>query len=383
MTVFIRKPETDIREKINELDKSSGVAGEAMLRAETPEEQFNLINAGRKNFIINGAMEVWQRGTSFTNIGGGGVPGYNADRWNATRYASNYNDITREDASNLDGFRYCARSARSGGDTTTTARFFHQVLETVDTCKLAGNFVTFSFYARAGAGFNGGQINSTLRYHTEVGKEERMYYNNFMTATGQVGNNAYHSDIRDDSWTRFTNTMYIPSNAQQVSVCIYTEQGLPTAVSADYFEVTGCQLEIGKFATPFEHRTYGEELALCERFYQKSYDKDAYVTGATSLSSVGSVDHYGTSDATNVLAQVYFRTQMRDAPTVTTYNPNESNGGNAYAGRAYIVSNSGTASYNTTTNNIGSTGFRSYVPRNGGGWTAHRLIFQWQAVAEL
>ena len=142
-------------------------------------------------------------------------------------------------------------------------------------------------------------------------------------------------------------------------------------------------MEVGKVATPFEHRLYGEELALCERYYQKSYDKDAYVTGSTSLSSVGSVDHYGSSDATNVLAQVYFRTQMRDAPTVTTYDPNSSNGGNAYAGRAYISSNSGTASYNTTTNNIGSTGFRSYVPKNGAGWAAHRIIFQWQAVAEL
>ena len=315
MTVFIRKPETDIREKINELDKSSGVAGEAMLRAETPEEQFNLINAGRKNFIINGAMEVWQRGTSFTNIGGGGVAGYNADRWNATRYASSDNDITREDASNLDGFRYCARSARSGGDTTNTARFFHQVLETVDTWKLVGNFVTFSFYARAGAGLNGGQINSTVRYHTEVGKEERMYYNNFMTATGQVGQNGYHSDIRDDSWTRFTNTMYIPSNAQQVSVCIYTEQSLPTAVSADYFEVTGCQLEIGKIATPFEQRSYGEELALCQRYFEKAVNIE--VDPDTTGSNVAYTMIGAAFTTTAVRTQVEFKVTKRADPAIT------------------------------------------------------------------
>ena len=74
---------------------------------------------------------------------------------------------------------------------------------------------------------------------------------------------------------------------------------------------------------------------------------------------------------------------MRDAPTVTTFDHNTSNGGNAHSGRAYIISNSGSASYNTTTNNIGTTGFRSYVPKNGAAWVAHRLIFQWQAVAEL
>ena len=63
MTVRITKPELNIREKLAELDKPSGIAGEAMLRAETPQEQFNLINAGRRNLLINGDFKVSQRGT--------------------------------------------------------------------------------------------------------------------------------------------------------------------------------------------------------------------------------------------------------------------------------------------------------------------------------
>ena len=54
MTVKITKPEINVREKIRELDKPSGVAGQAILAAETPQEQFNLIGAGRRNLIING-----------------------------------------------------------------------------------------------------------------------------------------------------------------------------------------------------------------------------------------------------------------------------------------------------------------------------------------
>ena len=63
MAVKFTKPEINVREKLAELDKPSGIAGEAMLRAETPQEQFNLIGAGRKNLIINGANQVNQRGT--------------------------------------------------------------------------------------------------------------------------------------------------------------------------------------------------------------------------------------------------------------------------------------------------------------------------------
>ena len=44
MAVKFTKPEINVREKLAELDKPSGIAGEAMLRAETPQEQFNLIN---------------------------------------------------------------------------------------------------------------------------------------------------------------------------------------------------------------------------------------------------------------------------------------------------------------------------------------------------
>ena len=52
MAVKFTKPEINVREKLAELDKPSGIAGEAMLRAETPQEQFNLIGAGRRNLLL-------------------------------------------------------------------------------------------------------------------------------------------------------------------------------------------------------------------------------------------------------------------------------------------------------------------------------------------
>ncbi len=356
MAVKFTKPEINVREKLAELDKPSGIAGEAMLRAETIAEQQALIGVGRRNILVNGSFQISQRG-DYSSASATALNNYvfKLDRWN------NHTITITSTVQHLSGFpttneKYVRTVATSTG--SGYMRMFQRV---------EGNFegreLTFSAWVRSnrptrlltictGAWLS----NDTSARHSGNGQWEKL------TLTATAGN--------------FNNPHFAISNNA-------IDHGATDVVTGDYFEVANCQLEEGKIATPFEYRTYGEELALCERYYQKSYDKDAYVTGSTSLSSVGSVDHYGSSDATNVLAQVYFRTQMRDAPTVTTYDPNSSNGGNAYSGRAYINSNSGAASYNTTTNNIGTTGFRSYVPKNGAAWAAHRLIFQWQAVAEL
>ena len=78
MVVKVSKPEINVREKISELDKPSGIAGQAMLAAETPQEQFNLIGAGRRNMIHNGAYASCQRGKGATVITSNGY--YATDR---------------------------------------------------------------------------------------------------------------------------------------------------------------------------------------------------------------------------------------------------------------------------------------------------------------
>ena len=62
MAIKFKKPEINIREKLAEVDKPSGVAGEAMLRADTVAEQQSLIGVGRRNILINGDFQVSQRG---------------------------------------------------------------------------------------------------------------------------------------------------------------------------------------------------------------------------------------------------------------------------------------------------------------------------------
>ena len=77
MTVRITKPKFNLREKLTELDKPTGIKGSELMRSDTAQEVRGLISADRKNLVINGDMRVTQRGTgAFT-----GSQAYAADRW--------------------------------------------------------------------------------------------------------------------------------------------------------------------------------------------------------------------------------------------------------------------------------------------------------------
>ena len=113
MTVRVSKPEFNLREKLSELDKPSGLKGNELLRSDTTQEARDLVSAGRKNLIINGAMEIAQRGTSTTTLG------YQIDRF--LTGAANINnptyaqvDVASGTQPYIAGFRKAARL--TGGD---------------------------------------------------------------------------------------------------------------------------------------------------------------------------------------------------------------------------------------------------------------------------
>jgi hypothetical protein len=84
------------------------------------------------------------------------------------------------------------------------------------------------------------------------------------------------------------------------------------------FYITGVQLEPGSVATPFERRSYGAELALCQRYYQKSYDQTT-VPGTST--TTGMISHLcGTSGTAAFYNTVQFGVLMRSAPSITTYD---------------------------------------------------------------
>jgi hypothetical protein len=217
------------------------------------------------NPFINAAMQIWQRGT--TSADSAGSP-YTADRWQMFRSSASGGTTTRQltgDTTNLPFIQYCARIQRNAGNTNTNVLYFAQTLETINSIPYVGKTVTVSFYARKGADYSGSgsTINANLTYGT--GTDQNI-------ATGMTGQTTVISanNLLTTTWQRFTMTGTVATAATQLA--LYFNYGpTGTAGAADYWEVTGLQLEVGSVATPF--KTYAGtiqgELAACQRYYYR------------------------------------------------------------------------------------------------------------------
>ena len=105
--------------------------------------------------VINGGMDVWQRGTSISIAASNN--GYTADRWQTYTGANQAITVSRQsvaDSTNLPNIQYCIRYQRNSGQTGTGDLNIGQNIETANSIPLAGKTITLSFYARAGANYS-------------------------------------------------------------------------------------------------------------------------------------------------------------------------------------------------------------------------------------
>jgi hypothetical protein len=260
MVVKVSKPEINVREKISELDKPSGTAGQAMLAAETPQEQFNLISAGRRNLIINGDQRIAQRGTSATGVVGSGY--YINDRMLlgcSTNASGTYtlSQSTDAPAGFKNSFKLDCTTANSnpnqlrlnyqveGSDVSHLNFASHYTIDTANTWE----YKTIQIV---------GDTANTISTTNAVGLTLSFWLTSPSSLKqGEVPN----------GWV--TNSSYDTLVGSDFNV------NMASSTSNEWM-ITGLQLELGKVATPFEHRSYGEELALCQRYFYKHPDSGDY-----------------------------------------------------------------------------------------------------------
>ncbi len=267
--------------------------------------------SGGRNVLINGALDVWQRGTSFTTSGS-----YSADRFIIGRSGgvsgATFTRVSPSDSTNLPNFRYAMRCQRDNGNTGTAGLTFGQVIETTNSIPLVGKTVTLSFYARAGANFTGTYLYSFV--YTGTGTDQ----NGILGAWTGLANPVQGTHTLTTTWARYSATGTLSSTTNEI---FFNFASAPTGTAGanDWYEVTGVQLEAGAVATPFEFEDFGVTLAKCQRYFQKSFRQDvAPVTNAGN--DDGMLIWQGTGSGFGSTVHARLPVIMRAAPTVTTFN---------------------------------------------------------------
>lgn len=239
----------------------------------------NVATAGslsNRNMIINGSMQVWQRGTSQTTSGS-----YGADRfWMANAASASRNTDVPS------GFAYSTKLTYSASDMA-----IGQPIELPDTGRqgpfVSGEVVTLSYYAKVDSGTEA--VATSIRF-----RDNKFSSSNEVSFTPTVtgGENATWTT----TWTRYSHSFTVPT-ASATNVLAGLEI---TGIGKDAY-ITGVQLEAGDVATPFEVRPIGQELSLCQRYYQTG-------TIFTQQSYSGGNWYMG--------ASVTLATEMRTTPSV-------------------------------------------------------------------
>ena len=246
------------------------------------------------NVIINGAFDIWQRGTSFTYAGG--AQNYVCDRWQgwATAAGTNLSISRQAGTANL---QYAARFQRVSGNTSTASLVFAQTIETANSIPLAGQSVTLSFFARVGANFSPTPGNFTATIISGTGTDQN--HTAFTSATTVVASAISLTSL----WVKYQITGTVAANATQLGIrLVMVPTG--TAGANDWFEITGVQLEAGTVATPFKRNapSLQAELAACQRYFWRA--NLANGVGFTGFSD----------NTTNFLAFVQLPVSMRVPP---------------------------------------------------------------------
>jgi len=238
---------------------------------------------GRKNFIMNGGFDVWQRGTSATKSGDGYGGYLSADRW-ATYYDGN--TISRQTGTFNGSTKYVARVAGSAGSTN----YIYQKIESASSF-VSGKTVTQSYWARANVAVT---LYSEYRFYNSGGE-----VNNVQTTLPTVA--------LTTSWQKITDTRVLTDSSTDLTRDLFVLFKADCNNSGDYIEIADVQLELGSTATDFEHRSYGEELALCQRYYQQyGHAVQEQPVGAGVMHS-----------ATQSLGHFPFLKEMRAIPSIS------------------------------------------------------------------
>jgi Tfp pilus assembly protein PilV len=248
--------------------------------------------AGFRNHIINGAMMVAQRGTSFTSTSSlNNDDTYNLDRWILLADGADTVDVTQATDAPTNGLNSI------GLDVETVNRKFGilQVIEQKNCIGLIGNTVTLSFKARVSSTTKLDNLKAAIISWSGTAD---AVTSDIISAWGAentnptlVANWTYENTPADlnptTSWASYSVSAAVDTaSTKNIGVFIWSD--VTDTTLGDFLYITDVQLEIGSVATPFERRPYGLEFWLCQRYYETGkIFVDGYSSGGNAISVQG------------------------------------------------------------------------------------------------
>ena len=314
-----------------------------------------------RNILINGDFSIWQRGTSFVSVVD---QQYTVDRWVYRKI----NTTAVHDISRSSDVPTVAQAGR---------KFNYSVLidcQTIDASISSSDIVVF-FQRIEGYNFLAiAQKTFTFGFWVKATKTG-IYCVSFTSGAGDYSYVAEYTINASDTWEYKKITVpatpssgawnYTNGTALNAVFCLAAGSNYQTTPNAwqngdfsatsnqvnacdnaaNNFRICGVQLEEGSVSTPFEQRSIQQQLELCQRYYEKSYDLGTFPGAASNTNGYISSRAAGT----DIDISVPFKVKKRTVPTVTNYNPltgtagearNDSAGTNLALG-AFFIGESG------------------------------------------
>jgi hypothetical protein len=293
-----------------------------------------IVNNSRKNFIINGATRIWQRGTAAVNIAASNAA-YLADHFraiNATDGTLSYTRGTSNSPSST--FREYIWLSTNVVDTSLSAAQtvgIQCVIEGYDILPLIGKTCTLSFWAWAAVA---GTYCVSFTNYSE-GNTDRSYVAEYTLSAGssfeyKTITFTMHDLLSGSNWNTTNggglriwwsygsgSNFNTTPNTWQTGNYVGTSNQVNLMGNVSYgLGITGIQLELGSIATPFETRSFSEELALCQRYYEKSYE---YSTAIGTVTQNGMT--HGIRGSGSQCSMVYYKVPKRISSTPILYSP--------------------------------------------------------------
>jgi len=311
---------------------------------------------GFRNRIINGEFGVAQRGTSFVS-GANDDDSYNLDRWYVLSDGNDAVDITQE-TSTVPTNQLTAIAL----DVETANKKFGiaQIIEQKNCIGLIGGNVTLSFKAKVSSTTKLDNVKAAVVAWSGTADTVTSDIISAWGAEGTdptlIANATFENTPANLSVTTSYATYTLTANIDTAStknLIVFIWSDVTDTTAGDFLYITDVQLEAGSTATDFERRPFGTELALCQRYFQKSYDIG---TAPRTVTNAG-LCYLGAAILQNTDGGggIRFIMPLRAAPTVTSLD------GAGTTGKLTTMSNNGTTFTNNRSaggvDNISTMGF--------------------------